>query len=69
VVAGLRGAARLAALALGAGEATLAAPPPIRARFEPRWPEARRVHARARWRAFVDAAAALPAAPGPSPGA
>ena len=67
--AGLRGAARLAALALGAGEATLAVPPPLRARHEPRWPEARRVRVRARWRAFVDAAAALPAAPSPGPGA
>jgi glycerol kinase len=67
--AGLRGAARLAALALGAGETTLAAPPPLRTRHEPRWPEARRVRVRARWRAFVDAAAALPAAPAPGPGA
>ncbi|HET9765569.1 MAG TPA: FGGY-family carbohydrate kinase, partial [Thermoanaerobaculia bacterium] len=67
--AGLRGAARLAALALGAGEATLAAAPPLRARHEPHWPEARRVRARARWRAFVDAASALPAAPAPGPGA
>ncbi|HEV8238218.1 MAG TPA: FGGY family carbohydrate kinase [Thermoanaerobaculia bacterium] len=63
--AGLRGAARLAALALGAGESVLAAPPPLRARREPRWPESRRVRVRARWRAFVDAAAALPAPAAP----
>lgn len=63
--AGLRGAARLAALALGAGEPTLATPPPLRTRHEPRWPESRRVRVRARWRAFVDAAAALPAAAAP----
>jgi sugar (pentulose or hexulose) kinase len=61
--AGLRGAARLAALVLGAGEGSLASAPPLRGRREPRWPEARRVRVRARWRAFVDAAAALPAAP------
>lgn len=61
--AGLRGAARLGALALGAEPSTLAAPPPIRARREPRWPDSRRVRVRARWRAFVDAAAALPAPP------
>jgi glycerol kinase len=59
--AGLRGAARLAALALGASPATLTFTPPLRGRREPRWPEARRVRVRARWRAFVDAAAALPA--------
>ena len=63
--AGLRGAARLAALTLGAPPSTLAAAPPLRTRREPRWPESRRVRVRARWRAFVDAAAALPAAASP----
>lgn len=63
--AGLRGAARLAAVALGADEAALDAPPPLRGRREPRWREARRDSLRARWRGFVAAAAELPSAEGP----
>jgi sugar (pentulose or hexulose) kinase len=72
--AGLRGAARLAAIAL-AGEPG-AAPPGVpalpswplvaRARREPRWDAARRLRARSRWRAFAAAAAAaLPPPEGP----
>jgi sugar (pentulose or hexulose) kinase len=63
--AGLRGAARLAAVALGAGETTLGEGPPLRGRREPRWQKARRDAVRARWRAFVAGAAELPAPGGP----
>lgn len=71
--AGLRGAARLAALALAAagdadGGAAAAArladwAPVVRERREPRWGSARRSAARSRWRDFVAAATAV----GPPP--
>lgn len=63
--AGLRGAGRLAAVFLGAGEATLDGPPPLRCRREPRWQKARRDGVRARWHAFVSKAVKLQPAEGP----
>ncbi len=61
--AGVRGAARLAALVLGAPVPLLAAPPSLRLRHRPRWGEDRREAVRGRWRAFVAAAASLPPTP------
>ena len=59
--AGLRGTARLAAVALGAAESVLARPPALAARRQPRWGAPRRDRVRERWRAFLAAAAATPA--------
>jgi glycerol kinase len=59
--AGLRGAARLAALATGASEGLLTRPPPLAGRREPRWDATRRDGVRERWRAFLGAASMTPA--------